>query len=235
MLAEASADNAADNAAPATEPGRRERNKQDKRQRIRAAASELFARHGYAAATLRDIARQAGVGLGTLFDYADDKRDLVFLIFNEQLGALADEALAAPRPEQPLVTQLMAIFAPHYRALGATPALSRILLQELTFYSEGKQAGAFLKIRARLIAGIVRLVRTAQHERRIAATEDAEFVARHLFFVYSAAIRWWIAGPKPNARAGLAELERMLVLQLSGLKPGPKPAAKRALRSARRG
>jgi AcrR family transcriptional regulator len=235
MLAEPLAETLAGTTAPATEPGRRERNKQDKRQRIRAAASELFARHGYAAATLRDIARLAGVGLGTLFDYADDKRDLVFLIFNDQLDSLADEALAAPRPEQPLVAQLMAIFAPHYRALGATPALSRILLQELTFYSEGKQAGAFLKIRSRLIAGIVRLVRSAQHERRITTPEDAEFVARHLFFVYSAAIRWWIAGPRPNARTGLAELERMLALQLSGLgsgsQPGPKPGSKPGARS----
>ena len=46
----------------------RERNKLDKRERIRAASAELFTRQGYASATLRDIAQQAGVGLGTLFN-----------------------------------------------------------------------------------------------------------------------------------------------------------------------
>mgnify|MGYP000601076020 CR=1 FL=1 len=36
------------------------------------------------APTTRAIAGRAHVGLGTLFNYADDKRDLVFLIFNEE-------------------------------------------------------------------------------------------------------------------------------------------------------
>ena len=46
--------------------GRRERGKLDRRSRIRAAASELFAQLGYDAATLRQIAHRAHVGLGTL-------------------------------------------------------------------------------------------------------------------------------------------------------------------------
>src|SRR4051794_18799773 len=44
--------------------GLREQNKLDKRQRIRAAARELFSKHGYEAATLRQIAKRAHVGLG---------------------------------------------------------------------------------------------------------------------------------------------------------------------------
>ncbi len=46
-------------------------------------------------ATLRQIATRAHVALGTLFNYAQDKRDLVFLIFNEELSPLTDEALRA--------------------------------------------------------------------------------------------------------------------------------------------
>ena len=93
--------------------GRRERNKLDKRERIRAAARDLFARRGYSAATMRDIAGRAHVALGTLFNYADDKRDLVFLIFNDILDELTERALAAPRPGEPLVEQLMAVFRCH--------------------------------------------------------------------------------------------------------------------------
>ena len=83
--------------------GRRERAKLDRRERIRTAAAELFTRHGFDAATMRQIAHRAHVGLGTLFNYAADKRDLVFLIFNEELDAITDEALAAARPDEPLV------------------------------------------------------------------------------------------------------------------------------------
>ena len=163
---------------------------------------------------MRQIARRAHVGLGTLFNYAEDKRDLVFLIFNEELNAVTDVALAAPRAGQPLAAQLLAVFRAHYRWLATKPALARILLQELTFYSSGKQAATFHGIRKRLIDGIEVLVRNS---REIRKDEDPAFIARHVFFVYSASLRWWIAAPRPDPAKGLAELRRMLLLQFEGL------------------
>src|ERR1700730_18603578 len=93
--------------------GLREQNKVEKRQRIRAAARELFSKHGYEVATLRQIAKRAHVGLGTLFNYVQDKRDLVFLIFNEELAAVTDEALSAAQAHNSLVDQLIDIYRPH--------------------------------------------------------------------------------------------------------------------------
>jgi AcrR family transcriptional regulator len=198
--------------------GRREQRKLETRERIRAAAAELFTRRGYGAATMRDIARRAHVGLGTLFNYAEDKRDLVFLIFNEELNAVTDVALAAPRPDQPLLEQLVAVFRVHYRWLATKPALARILLQELTFYSSGKQAATFLGIRKRLIDGVEALVRAAQSKRRIRSREDPAVVARLVFFVYSASLRWWIAAPRPRPDRGVADLRRLLGLLFEGLR-----------------
>jgi len=194
----------------------RERNKLDKRERIRAAAAEMFTRQGYGAATLRDIAQQAGVGLGTLFNYAADKRDLVFLIFNDELSRLTGEALALPL-DAPLFGQLTAIFRRHYEFFAGRPALSRILLQELTFYSEGKHSMEFQAIRHRLIEGVALRVAAAQAAGQIANSESPELIARLLFFTYSAAVRWWIAAPQPDAQAGMAELTRLLQLQMDGL------------------
>jgi AcrR family transcriptional regulator len=196
----------------------REKKKLATRERIRAAAAELFTRHGYGAATMRQIARRAHVGLGTLFNYAEDKRDLVFLIFNEELNATTDVALAAPRPGQPLADQLLAVCAVHYRWLAEKPALARILLQELTFYSSGKQAATFHGIRQRLIDGIRNLIEINQKSGKVRKTEPAELIARYVFFVYSASLRWWIASPKPDPRTGIAELRRLLRLLVAGLR-----------------
>ena len=211
------------------EPGRREQNKLDKAGRIRDAASSLFKKHGYGSATMRQIAQRAHVGLGTLFNYAEDKRDLVFLIFNEELAGLTDAALAAEDkgPGADMISRLLALYRSHYEYFGSRPELSRILLQELTFYSSGKQAAAFLQTRRRLIAGIEAIVRSAQRDGEITAGEDAQFIARHLFFVYSAAIRWWIAGPRPDVKTGLADLRRLLDLQVNGLTPAANTGRKR--------
>ena len=120
-----------------------------------------------------------------------------------------------------LVDQLIDIYGPHYQYFSKNPPLSRILLKELTFYSEGKQAATFHEIRERLISGIEKAVRTAQQEQRIRSKEDPAIVARHIFFVCSGAIRWWIARLNPSPRDGLAELRRLLELEVNGLQPAP--------------
>jgi AcrR family transcriptional regulator len=199
--------------------GVRERKKLQKRQRIQAAVREMFSKRGYDEATLRGIAKRAHVALGTLFNYADDKRDLVFLIVNEELEDVTVEALNAATQRRSLLGQLMAIFRCHYDYFARNPVLSRILLRELVFYSSGKQAEKFHEIRQRLMVGIERLVREAQQARSIRSREDAALVARHIFFTFSAAVRWWIATPHPNPRTGLKDLQRLIKLQIRGLRP----------------
>ena len=196
----------------------REQKKLETRDRIRRAAAQLFTQRGYGAATMRQIAARAHVGLGTLFNYAEDKRDLVFLIFNEELNAITDVALAAPRPGQALIDQLLAVFRVHYGWLATKPALARILLQELTFYSSGKQAATFHSIRKRLIGGIEALISAAQKAGEVHRREKPDVIARHIFFVYSASLRWWIAAPRPDPEKGVAELRRLLILQFEGIR-----------------
>jgi AcrR family transcriptional regulator len=218
----------------ATELGLREQHKLEKRQRIRAAVRELFSKHGYETATLRQIAKRAHVALGTLFNYAQDKRDLVFLIFNEELEAVTDEALKATRTRKRLLEKLIGLCRPHYKFFAKNPALSRILLKDMTFYSEGKQAAEFHRIRRRLLLGIEELVRAAQQDRQIRSEEDATLIARHIFLIFAGALRWWIASRKPNPRQGLADLERLFVLQINGLRSSParRPSSAKRTRSS---
>lgn len=208
--------------------GLREQRKLEKRQRIRAAAREMFSRHGYETATLRQIARRAHVALGTIFNYAQDKRDLVFLIFNEELSTLANEALAAANSQAQFLDQLMGLCRPHYEFFARDPALSRILLRELTFYSEGKQAAEFHRTRGRLFSGIENLVRAAQRNAQVQSSEDARLIARNVFLVFAGALRWWIASPKPDPDEGLADLKRLFELQMSGLTAAPEQTIRRA-------
>src|SRR5258706_16417205 len=165
---------------------------------------------------MRQIARRAHVGLGTLFNYAEDKRDLVFLIFNEELNAMTDVALAAPRPRQPLLDQLVAVFRAHYRWLAENPALARILLQELTFYSSGKQAATFHGIRRPLIDGVEDLVKKSQNKKELRRDQPAAIIAPYIFFVYSASLRWWIAAQHPDPARGVADLPLPLRMQFTG-------------------
>jgi TetR/AcrR family transcriptional regulator len=214
-----------------TELGLREQHKLEKRQRIRAAVRELFSRHGYETATLRQIAKHAHVALGTLFNYAQDKRDLVFLIFNEELAVVTDEALKATQTQERLLDQLIGLCRPHYEFFAKNPALSRILLKDMAFYSEGKQAAEFQRIRGRLLSGIEEVVRAAQRDRQIRSDEDARHIARLIFFVFAGALRWWIASRIPDPRKGLSDLNRLFNLQMNGLRSSPAQRTNSARRT----
>ncbi|MFB0536747.1 MAG: TetR/AcrR family transcriptional regulator [Anaerolineae bacterium] len=55
----------------------RERMIEERRNQILDAAARLFAHKGYKGATIREIAREAGVAEGTIYNYFDSKHDLL--------------------------------------------------------------------------------------------------------------------------------------------------------------
>ncbi|MCW1954935.1 TetR/AcrR family transcriptional regulator [uncultured Lentibacter sp.] len=59
--------------------------------RIRAAARVLFARHGYAAVSMRQIASEVGLQAGALYNYTADKQSLLAELMREHM----DDLLAA--------------------------------------------------------------------------------------------------------------------------------------------
>jgi AcrR family transcriptional regulator len=70
------------------------------REKILLAAREVFGRHGLGV-TLDDVARHAGVGVGTVYRRFPDKETLVRALFEQDLGirqASAERALAHPDP-----------------------------------------------------------------------------------------------------------------------------------------
>lgn len=56
--------------------------------RIRGAAQSLFARHGYAAVSMRQIAAAVGVQAGALYFYTPDKQSLLFDLMRDHMETL---------------------------------------------------------------------------------------------------------------------------------------------------
>jgi TetR/AcrR family transcriptional regulator len=199
----------------------REQKKADKLQRIRSAAAGLFTELGYESATMRTIASRARVGVGTLFLYARDKRDLVFLIFNEKLDDILERAFSSANPGMPFLEQLVCVFSTFYAEFSKNAPLSRILLKELTFLSEGIHSEHFQERRRTMMRKIEALVSAAQANGSIRSHENPAFIAHHIFFIFAGALRSWIAGEKLELAAGVAELRAHFKLHLVGLHPAP--------------
>jgi len=78
----------------------------DKRERILRAATRVFARKGFYATRVSEVAKAAGVADGTIYLYFKNKDDLLVSLFEDRLGLLLEtlerELAERPTPEQRL-------------------------------------------------------------------------------------------------------------------------------------
>jgi AcrR family transcriptional regulator len=203
--------------------GQREKNKLEKLQRIREATRDLFVEKGYDETTTREIAVRAGVGIGTVFTYAENKRDLLFLVANDELDAVTTRCEAGVSDRASCLQNLLSIFRQHYRFFAKQPALSRLLLREMTFYDSGRQAQRFQRTRERNIQLVSRVVRQALGQNSINIKEDPEFAGWVAFCIFQVELRRWLLTKEPSVPAGMVRLERALRLCMEGW--GAKAAA----------
>jgi AcrR family transcriptional regulator len=80
----------------------------DAQERIERAALRVFARRGYAGATVRDVAREAGVAQGLLYNYYRGKHELLAAVVRRSLADVQTSFDAAD-PDAPAAERLAAV------------------------------------------------------------------------------------------------------------------------------
>ena len=102
----------------------------DKRERILAAAERTFARHGFFAAKVADVAKDAGVADGTIYLYFKNKDDLLISVFERRMTQVND-TLRRAIANQPPITQLRAFIRAYLQLVADEPQAAEVLTIEL--------------------------------------------------------------------------------------------------------
>jgi AcrR family transcriptional regulator len=173
------------------------------RQRILAAAAEVFSERGLDA-TLDEVARAAGVGVGTVYRRFPDKESLVQELFRDRIDGLvtvADQASAAADPWQGLVSYLEFAVSAMAADLG--------LRQMMTFATYGRDQVCYARERMRPV--ISRLVERAQASGDL--RQDIEPTDVKLIAFMLASVAEYAATVRPDI------WRRYLALLLDGLRP----------------
>jgi len=104
---------------------------------IRQAAIRVFAREGFHRARMETIAHEAGVAVGTIYNYFESKRDVLLAVFEaefeEQISffeGLRKSGLSIPE-------QIAQILQDHFSLLRERTELAQVLLQERFNPGEG--------------------------------------------------------------------------------------------------
>lgn len=186
-------------------PGKREQNKLEKRERIRAAAEKLFQKQGYDATTVRQVADAAGVASGTVFLYARDKEDLLFLVMHERLKETSDRALATVPKKARLVEAWAHVFGKLFEMYDGSEALSRPFVRLLPG-ARGMNADLVNALTQTFIQRLALLVQEAQGRGEVRADVEPFQAAVVAFGLYFTALMTWLSGY--SSAAQLPELFR---------------------------
>lgn len=203
---------------------RRERNKSEKLRRIKAAAHQLFVTAGYDDTTTARIADAADIGMSTLFFYAEDKRDLLFMIWNDFFEPALDGMEASIDPADDVVDALAELFQPLYAHHRREPKLSRATLRELNFASTGTQRERFGANSTRVIALIAAILEQGRQKGEIGQHFDEALGAALVFATYQAEIRRHMSSDTETVAAGLKRLRASFALLVGGLGPASSRA-----------
>jgi AcrR family transcriptional regulator len=175
-------------------------------ERLLSAALAAFAEHGADDASLEEIARRAGVGIGTLYRHFPTRQALLEAVYRDQVEALrarADELRESDSPADALAAWLRALVA----FSSTKHSLTTALLETLDKDSD------LLSACSTVICGAAdTLLARAQQAGVVRADADARDLIRLVHAVNLATQR---------APTDPGQTDRLLGLILDGLRPQP--------------
>ena len=107
-----------------------------KRERILKAAITVFAAHGFYNAKMEDIAREAGVAVGTTYLYFENKDDLMISIFEEEMEPIINRMRAVMAGESSATGKIAAFIRSHLSFVEQNPDMAHLLEVEIRFCSK---------------------------------------------------------------------------------------------------
>src|SRR5436189_1146973 len=129
---------------------------EDKRRLILDAAVRVFARKGYHASRVGDIAEEAGVAHGLLYHYFASKEELLETVFRETWSDLLEAFARVVATDATAAEQLRQVTAILLRSWRRDPDLVRVLVREVgrsqTLPSRVTEIGAVFRAIEEIVA-----------------------------------------------------------------------------------
>jgi TetR/AcrR family transcriptional regulator, fatty acid metabolism regulator protein len=186
--------------------------KRDKRERILAAAERIFARHGFFAAKVSDVAKEAGVADGTIYLYFKNKDDLLISLFERRMQQVNETLKTAVAKHKSPREQLRSFVKAYLQLVHDEPTAAEVLTIELRQSSkfmkeyENPEFADFL----RLLGGIIA---AAQDKGEIDSSIPAHVAARMIFGMLDELALAWVLAKQPLPAASGARPKKFDIVR----------------------
>ena len=168
----------------------------------------VFARKGFHASRVGDIAEEAGVAHGLLYHYFSSKNEVLETIFREHWTTLLERIHAVESSGDPPVEQLRGIVQAMFHSWRREPDVVRVVIREIARSAEISQRVGEL---VRPIGAIRRIFERGQSGGDFRRDVDADMAAVIVYGAIDELITGWVLGRLPGDEADVANAEHHIV------------------------
>jgi TetR/AcrR family fatty acid metabolism transcriptional regulator len=181
---------------------------EEKRRIILDAAVRVFARKGFHASRVGDIAEEAGVAHGLLYHYFTSKEDVLETIFRENWSVLLVRIQALEQTDEPARDQLRHVAAILVRTWLHEPDVVRVLVREIARTPEVQHRIVEL---VKPIQAIERIIERGQRRGEFRADLDPRLAGTVFYGGIDELLTGWVLGQLPDSDEDVVAAERTVV------------------------
>jgi len=214
--------------APAPQPARhapRTTRSAVTRDRIIAAATEVFARSGFHGARVADIAERAGIAYGLVYHYFHNKDDILAAIFTERWAQYVNYLREVGEMELGFREQMRRLTHFWVEMYRREPDLMTVLINEVTRSYEFLESHDISTVMIAFEA-IEQMIRRAIERGEIAEDIDPQLASYVVFGAAEMVLTGYVTGTlhRDDPAAFARDENQMLEVLLNGLtRPAPAP------------
>jgi AcrR family transcriptional regulator len=199
--------------------GERQPGAEEKRRRILEAAVRVFARRGFHASRVGDIAEEAGVAHGLLYHYFSSKDEVLQTVFRENWAELLGRFEQVEASDEPADEKLHGLLKILLRTWRNDPDLVTVMVREV---GRSAHLASQVEVIGQGFAVIERVIRQGQGEGVFRADLDPRLASWVVYGGLEEILTGWVMGRLPDGDEEVARAERTIVdVVLRGLATAP--------------
>jgi AcrR family transcriptional regulator len=181
---------------------------EDKRRQLLDAAVRVFARKGFHASRVGDIAEEAGVAHGLLYHYFKSKDQVLEAVFSENWSLLIARIESVEETDEPAADQLRHVAAIVLRTWLHLPDVVRVVVQE---FGRSPELGERIGELTLPIDAIQRVIARGIERGEFRKDIDPVFAATVVYGSIDELLTGWVLGRLPGSEEDVARAEQTLV------------------------
>ena len=182
---------------------------EERRRQILDAAVRAFAKKGYHACRVSDIAEEAGVAYGLVYHYFDSMDAVLESVFREMWGMMVGAINAIEQIEESPREQLRKSCAIVLRTWRDYPDVVRVLVREVA--RSGEQLQREVEEIAHAFAALQRIVQRGQDQGVFRTDLSPRLAAWIIYGSLEEILTGWVLGRLPGEEDDVKEAERAVV------------------------